>query len=213
MAGFHSTSPLPPDTKTVVIAMLSSMSPYSHAVVDGQNIHPNLLRLMRHYAHGGHMPKRQQFRPEELYWLYGYYYVVDVLGGGDYRFGYCGHCWQLFYGIDLTGERLSEVEEHHPQLKLRRVEFDTVVADRHPSYSTGHMHWQDGNQASFHRLIIPFSGENGAPSMLIVAAQSNITPTQLLHYKIHGNPKIDLQSQDWSAITQQVSQPAERLNA
>lgn len=200
----------------MVIAMLSPLGPYSQAVADDRHIHPNLLRLVRHYsqpARSGFMPKREQFKPEELYWLYGYYYVVDVLEGGDYRFGYCGHCWQLFYGIDLTGERLSEVEEHHPQLKQRRVEFDTVVAERHPAYSTGHMRWQDGNQANFHRLIIPFAGENGSPAMLIVAAQSEITPTQMLHNKIHGNPRIDLQNHDWPDIAQQISRPEMQTNA
>ncbi|MGB8601114.1 MAG: hypothetical protein WCD42_02845 [Rhizomicrobium sp.] len=182
---------------------------YTHAVGDSRDIHPNLLRLAQHFtrhAKQGFMPRRDAFQQDELSWLYGYYYVVDVLEDGrDYRFGYCGHCWQLFYGMDLTGERLSEVESY-PHLKGRRADYDAVIHARHPAYAVGILQWPGGSQAHFHRIIIPFANEHGAPSMLLVAAQSEIAPSQLLENKVHGNPRILVEEQGWpSAIQSQLS--------
>lgn len=185
------------------------VKPYTHAVSDSHDIHPNLLRLAQHFTRQtkrGFMPLREAFQQDELSWLYGYYYVVDVLEGGhDYRFGYCGHCWQIFYGLDLTGERLSEVEDY-PHLRGRRADYDAVVHARHPAYAVGILQWPGGSQAHFHRIIIPFADEAGTPSMLLVAAQSEIAPSQLLQYKVHGNPRILVEEQGWpNTIQSQLS--------
>lgn len=164
---------------------------------DQKQIHPQLLRLALHFAalsKSKYMPARDRFHADDLHWLYGSFYTVDVLNGGaDYRFGYCGPSWKMFYGIDLSGKRLSEVE-YAPQLLRRRTDFDAIVAARRPGYSTGHLQWPDGYIIRYERLTIPFSGTDPAThdhaTMLLVAAQCEIPAGDVIRYNIHGRPHV-----------------------
>ena len=174
-----------------------------------QQIHPNLLRLALHFAalsKNKYMPTREHFCPDELHWLFGCFYTVDVLDGGeDYRFGYCGPCWKMFYGMDLSGKRLSEIE-YAEQLHRRRADFDAIIAARRPGYSTGQLQWPNGHTIHYERLTIPFSGTSpharDNATMLLVAAQSEIPVQDVFHYNIHGVPHVVDEDRVWPPFFQ-----------
>lgn len=175
-------------------------------------MNPNLLRLALHYAalsKSRTMPSRDRFHADDLHWLYGCFYTVDVLHEDhDYRFGYCGPCWKMFYGLDLSGKRLSEIE-YAPQLHRRRADFDAVCAARRPGYCNGHLQWPDGYRIRYERLTIPFSGTqlqaHDQASMLLVAAQCEIPVGDVLRYNAHGRPQVTDEDIAWPPFFQSHS--------
>jgi hypothetical protein len=163
-------------------------------------VNTKLLRLARYFGvmtGNVDMPLQSHFDLLALHWLFGCFYTVHVLNeGADYRFGFCGPCWQSFYGLDPTGRLLSEVEYAEP-LKGRRVEFDAVVKCRHTMYTAGTMNWADGPTVRFDRIAIPFADAGGNVTMLLVAAQSDLDPAVLSRFKVSGYPRVIPEATFW----------------
>lgn len=174
-------------------------------------IHPNLFRLTVHFGTRSDrraVPLLQHFDPEELHWLFGCFYTVRVLdGAADYRFSYCGSCWQSFYGFDPTGKRLSELEAAgFLPMQGRRVEFDAVVAAKRSYYTQGLLDWPRGDSVRFDRLIIPFADKFGRIVMLLVAAQGGENMPELIRHKMQGQPHVRNTDTFWPALIQSASQ-------
>jgi len=146
----------------------------------------DILRLARHYdalAGTRQMSHRRDLRPAEVTWLLGRIYLVDVLdGGADYCFRLFGIFWEKMYGTDVTGQRLSEIEATG-RLTALRGDYDTVVATRAPFFHPGKLVWPNQKSIHFERLLIPFSGDNGQVSLILVAAGSDVSLDDLVLYR------------------------------
>ena len=166
-------------------------------------IHPNLSRLVRYFAETAPnktVALQRDFNLEALYWLFGCFYAVKVIdGGADYRFGYCGTCWQSFFGFDPSEKLLSEVENIE-QLKTKRAEFDAVVAAKRLHYTIGCLVWPEDKTIRFDRVILPFADNDGRISMLLVAAQGEGNLANISRFKIRGYPRIVPKDTFWSGL-------------
>jgi|GEM_PF-1312669 hypothetical protein len=155
----------------------------------------NLIRVVRYYSAmtgGKPMPHRDCFQPIDLHWLFGHFYTVDILNGGaDYRFGYSGPFWSVIYGIDLSGRRMSEMDNLLFAQDLRAL-YDPVVAQRRPGYYRCRLSWQNGRYIAHERVTIPFAGDDGLPSMLLVAAQYDRKISEVLCSKGCGLPRLEI---------------------
>jgi hypothetical protein len=156
---------------------------------------PKLLRVAQHYAAqagGGKMPNRKCFRPEDLHWLFGHFYTVDILrGGADYRFGFCGPFWVAMYNLDPTGTLLSEMEACGRFKGLRGM-YATSASTRIPYYCNGHLLWPNQKAVFHERVTVPFSNDSGEASMLLVAAQCDRSLSDVLLAKGFGEPNLIL---------------------
>lgn len=153
----------------------------------------NLLRFAKHcdgLAVGKAMPHRNDFHPNDAHWLFGYIYTVEVMdSGGDYRFTFSSTFWNTVYGFDMIGERLSELEACG-LLATQRKEFDEVVTSRAPRYHTGELAWPDLSSIQHERLIVPFAGDDGRVSLLVVASQCDRPFPDLMRFKGINIPRL-----------------------
>jgi hypothetical protein len=156
----------------------------------------DVLRLSRHFdaiAGAREMPRWRDFRPADVSWLLGRIYLIDVLDGGtDYRFRLFGVFWEKMYGTDLTGQRLSEVEATG-RLTALRGDYDTVVAGHEPLFHSGRLIWPDKKSIHYERLLIPFSGDDGQVSVILVALGCDVATDDLVKHKGKGGlPRLVL---------------------
>jgi hypothetical protein len=168
-------------------------------LTDKKLVHPGLLRVAEMYERlggDGVMPHRAQFEPRNAPWLYGFIIMMDVLagaeGGRDYRYTDTGAFWQLTFGFDLTGIRLSEFEACG-QLTAVRTNYDHAVEARAPRYRFGRMIWPSGQFIRYERLVLPFAGSDGEVSMLVLAAQSDRSLQEIIACKGLGEPRLELE--------------------
>jgi hypothetical protein len=159
------------------------------------DLHPPLQRVEQYWAQladGRPMPSRKDFHPHDLHWLFGHFYTVDILrGGADYRFGYVGDFWKALYASDLSGLLLSECEAFG-KLMVLRASYDEAIRDRRPCYRTGRIVWPDQRSVHHERLTVPFAGDGGEPSMLLVAAQCDRSIGELMRYIGRREPQLIL---------------------
>ena len=155
----------------------------------------DILRLARHcdaLAGTREMPLRRDFRPADVSWLLGRIYLVDVLdGGADYSFRLFGIFWEKMYGTDVTGQRLSEIEATG-RLAALRGDYDTVVAARQPLFHPGTLVWPNQRSIRFERLLVPFSGDSGQVSLILVGAGCDVPIDDLVLHKGQGLPRLIL---------------------
>jgi hypothetical protein len=152
-----------------------------------------LLRLAQYYetrTSGAPMPRRKLFHPNELSWLFGYFYTVDVLRN-DYRFGFIGPFWVAMYNYDPMGVKLSEME-NCGRMKALRPMYDDAIAQKQSNYCVGRMVWPNGKSILHERITVPFSDDNGEPSMLLVAAQCDRSLPEAMLRKGFGEPRLEL---------------------
>jgi hypothetical protein len=171
------------------------MSMHTQSVATGEKPFANakLLRLAKYYeALGGGtaMPSKKFFHPDELSWLFGHFYTVDVLPN-DYRFGFIGPFWAAMYSFDPMGTRLSEMEACG-RLRALRTMYDDAVTMKQSNYCIGRMIWPNGKSILHERITVPFAGAKGEPAMLLVAAQCDRNVTDALLYKGFGEPRLEL---------------------
>jgi len=96
--------------------------------------HPDLLRLLdwwRAAAETRPWPARQDVDPLTLRWIIGWLLVVDVQGGGQYRYRLCGTRLSDAYGYDLTGRSLDEMPDPTYRERVRQS-YDEAVTARAP---------------------------------------------------------------------------------
>jgi len=158
--------------------------------------HPDLIRLARHcqgLAPPHQLPRRADFDPAPVMrYLAGQLYLIDVLdGGADYRFRLFGLFWQTVYGCNLAGELLSDIEATGNLLVLR-AHYDACVAQRAPIFRPGKLIWPDRHAIAYQRLLIPFAGDDGAVSLLVCAAHSDIPREDVCLYQGLGVPRLEL---------------------
>jgi len=156
---------------------------------------PEILRLARHcdaLAGTRQMPHRQDLNPTNVTWLLGHLYLIDVLdGGADYRFRLFGVFWEKMYGIDLTGQRLSEIEATG-RLAALRGDYDAVVAAGMPFFHPGRLIWPNQKSIRYERLLVPFSGDDGQVSLILAAAGCDVPFEDLVLHKGKGLPRLVL---------------------
>jgi hypothetical protein len=155
----------------------------------------DILRLARHcdaLAGTHELPLRRDFRPADVTWMLGRIYLIDVLDdGADYCFRLFGIFWEKMYGTDVTGRRLSEIEA--TGLAALRGDYDAVLAARAPLLHPGKLVWSNQKSIHFERLLIPFAGDNGQVSLILVAAGCDVSLDDLVLYRGKGGlPRLVL---------------------
>lgn len=132
----------------------------------------DLTRLAQHceaLAGEGEMPRWHDFRPNDVSWMLGRIYLVDVIdGGADYAFRLSGMLMKEIYGVDLYGRRLSELEDDGFKRALRG-NYDTVIATRKPLYRRCLLRWPQNREINVERLLIPFCDDEGTPAIILGA--------------------------------------------
>jgi hypothetical protein len=155
----------------------------------------DILRLARHcdaLAGTRQMPHRRDLHPADVTWLLGRLYLIDVLdGGADYSFRLFGIFWEKMYGMDLTGQRLSEIEAAG-RLTALRGDYDTVVAAREPIFHPGALVWPNQKAIRYERLLVPFAGDDGQVSLILAAAGCDVSLDDLVLFRGKGLPRLVL---------------------
>ncbi len=151
----------------------------------------DMVRLAKYcaaLAGTGEMPNRRDFRAADVAWMLGRIYLIDVLDSGtDYCFRLFGIFWEKMYGSDLTGRLLSEIEATG-QLTALRADFDKVVAERRPFFHPGKLVWANQMAINYERLLVPFSGDDGQVSLIMVALGCDVSLDDLVYYRGKGGP-------------------------
>jgi hypothetical protein len=165
-------------------------------LVDKSTVSPALMRFVGYctaLADGAEMPLASEFRMSDLHWLFGHVVIAEVIEGGrDYRYTHTGEFWKTMLNYDLTSQRLSDLEAIG-RLTNFRSHYDAVVKGRGPRYRTARLTWPDGRIIRYQRLVEPFAGETGDPALLVIAAQSDKSFSELMEYKTLGEPKLELE--------------------
>lgn len=87
-----------------------------------------------------------------------YIVVCDVVSGGEYRFRYWGRGHVDYYGVEYTGQFLSELEPPWAQEHLR-VQYDRVVETARPLAYT--IEYEDFSQPVYsYRAPLSDDGKN-----------------------------------------------------
>lgn len=167
------------------------------AMPEGIDTHPDMARFLsycRDLAGERDLPRKSDFRPTQIRWLLEHIYLVDVLNGGaDYRCRLWGLFWETIIAHNLTGMRLSELESAG-QFTYLRAEYDAIVANRKPRFGVGQVVWPDNACLEYARMIVPFTDETGAISMLLCAATTNRSLEDLIFFKGLGIPGFVFES-------------------
>ena len=126
-------------------------------------VHPAIAeaaRYLQELAPGDALPKRHDFRPNRVPGLLGYYFLIDVVGGGkDYRFSLAGEHMSLLFGTDVTNRRLSELGNDDLRTRLKQT-YDRVVASRSFHYVRGRYAWPE-RSVVIERLLVPMTDHDG----------------------------------------------------
>jgi hypothetical protein len=160
---------------------------------DFTKAHADLLRMNALYTlqkHGRNMPRRNDFRQSDLCWIFGRFYTVDVLRGGeDYRISSYGDFWKAVLGYDLTGTSISELEACGKLLGLRSV-YDAVVTAHQPAYSSGQLRWPNQTSIGYERLSFPYADDTDQPAMLLIAGCWDRNLQEIHELKRLGEPQL-----------------------
>jgi hypothetical protein len=150
---------------------------------------PDLIRLAQYcetLAGPNAMPRRHDFRPQDVSWILGFLYVVEVIdGGADYRFRLGGVWLKEVYGAELECLRVSEFKEGDFK-KTLRANYDAVIQSRKPIYARGLLLWSGGHSIKVERLMVPFVDDDGLPRMILGAVMSDVPPELLGLYRGKG---------------------------
>lgn len=171
--------------------------------VDKKTVSSNLLRFAKYcdgLAGGAELPHRDAFAIGDVHWLFGFIVTADVLEDGrDYRYATAGDFWKVAMNFDLSNTRLSELEACG-RLTNVRPNYDAARQARAPRYRTARLTWPDRKFIRYERLVVPFAGDDGAVSMLVVAAQCDKSFEELLAYKGTGEPRLVLELSAETAV-------------
>jgi hypothetical protein len=155
--------------------------------------HPDLVRLARHCAAMAgerNMPQRRSLDPQEVVWLLGRIFLLDVLeGGADYRYRLFGSAMAMVYGEDLTGRRLSELGRDGFESAMR-ADYDAVVATRAPLFRRGDLLWPGKEYVGVERLLVPLSDDDRTVSMILGAACYGHTGHPPVELRSKGRPRF-----------------------
>lgn len=133
-----------------------------------------LLRLLRDWdgwRAGRSLPARGDFRPEELQYLLGHLFLLDILpgpGGPRFRYRLFGSAVTVYRGFDLTGQFLDQHPD--PAFAARaHLAYLQAVQARLPLWASVAGITADGLSANFEGLILPLAGDGESPDMMLSA--------------------------------------------
>jgi hypothetical protein len=125
--------------------------------------HRRLRRFYEYWAgkcRDGKLPGRADIDPVDFAWALGYVTLVDRLSDGDFRVRLDASMAADFFGVDLTGKRLSEFTERGLTVLMSKTMLH-LVATRAPlrvdrDVEFDHRRWR------YESLVLPFAadGEN-----------------------------------------------------
>ena len=137
---------------------------------------PALRRLagywqQRHRPRGG-LPGRSDIDPSDFVWLLGRVFLIEVLQERpelDFRFRLFGSQMAQVYGRDLTGRRLSEIDDREFSAALR-PDYMAVVETGLPSHRRGRLEWSGRGHIGYERILLPLAGDGERVDMLLGAS-------------------------------------------
>lgn len=131
-----------------------------------------LRRLAAYWAErgGGRLPRRADIDPVDFAWLLGQVFLLDVIREQalDFRFRLFGSEMARVYGRDLTGRRLSELEDREFTAALR-PDYASVASSGRPLLRRGRLEWSQRDHIGYERLLLPLSGDGVTVDMILGA--------------------------------------------
>jgi hypothetical protein len=112
------------------------------------------------------MPPYAAFDPVEFRWALGHLSVATELPDGDYLYRVDGTAVVEYFGVEMTGKRLSAYPGDARRRRIRDS-FDLVRAARKPVYVRRNT-MVDGFVLHMHILLLPF----GAPGAAVAEIMS-----------------------------------------
>lgn len=156
------------------------------SILERPDVHDDLKRLARHcaaLAGTQEMALWQMFRPQDVLWMLGRLYVVEVLeGGADFYFRLSGMQLKDIYGTELESVRLSA----YPNDPMREVLFRNyrgIVESGEPLFQKAILRWKQGYDVHVQRLLIPFAGTDGAVHTILGGIYSDVPDDLLVLYR------------------------------
>jgi hypothetical protein len=158
--------------------------------------HIDLVRFAKYWvalAAGRPMPHRQEFRPNDVAWMLGRVFLVDVLADvDDYRFRLFGSRMMQVYGGDLTSLRLNELTARAYQAAMRH-DFDMVANAQAPLYRRGRLLWPDREHVGVEQLLVPLADNSGHVGTILGAECFNSLPAASVVIEGANPPRFDVQ--------------------
>ncbi|MBU6443948.1 MAG: PAS domain-containing protein [Alphaproteobacteria bacterium] len=114
------------------------------------------------------MPARRDIRPAELKKYLDSIVMIDVLGGGDFRYRLVGTTITRYFLVDPTGKRVAEAWAPAGEDAVMRVttNLSAVVAGRVPVRLWGQIDWT-GIGEDFDALYLPFSDDGERVTLIL----------------------------------------------
>ena len=143
----------------------------------GRLMLPELERLYRFWdakRAGRAAPARRDLAMEELKPWLGHLLVIEVIdGGADFVYRVYGTAISAFFGDDLTGKRLSEVDQATQEVVGK--EYRDVVATLRPTYAVRSPR-SFREQTLVARANLPLSHDGHAVDQLLVGIYHFTSP-------------------------------------
>lgn len=163
-----------------------------------KHIHPGIARAAQYcldLSDGRPYPRRADFRPTRVRSILGYIFLIDILPeANDYHFSLFGTHISVLYGMDLTGKRVSQVDDDNVRVFLRNT-YDAVVASKSVQYLRGRYTWPN-KSVDIERLLVPMSDEAGNLSSIFgVTIPLNTATDTLLFFSGMGAAKLEIDEQ------------------
>lgn len=137
-------------------------------------VDPRLRRLLQTWngwRAGRGLPSRGDFHPEELLYLLGHLFLLDIVEaetGLRFRYRLFGSAVTLHRGFDLTGRFLDEHPDPHFAARAHAAYLQAVQA-RQPFWASVSGITATGMSANFEGLILPLARDGETPDMLLAA--------------------------------------------
>jgi len=130
------------------------------------------LAFVRDYWHAKRgsrqMPARSDIRPADLKKYLDSIVMIDVLGGGDFRYRLVGTTITRYFLTDPTGMHVAEAWAPVGENAVKRIvgNLSAVVAGRVPVRLWGQVDWI-GTGEDFDALYLPFSDDGEHVTMIL----------------------------------------------
>jgi PAS domain-containing protein len=123
-----------------------------------------LLTQWRSLAAGNALPPYSAFDPNRLPELAPNLVVIEVLGGGDYLYAYCGRAIAFESGVQMLGLRVGQWKSEIGAFFCSA--YDRAIAERRPVYTVHRANYA-ARVHLWERLALPVEADDGSMRVVV----------------------------------------------
>lgn len=150
------------------------------------DVSDDLKRLADHcsrLAAGRAMADWHAFRPQDVPWMLGHLFVVDVVDGGrDFFFRLSGVQMRDVYGVELENVHLSAIQNRDMREALLN-NYRGIVESGVPLFKRVVLRWKQGFDVPVQRLLVPFAGPDGKVHTILGGIHCEVPEDLLVLYR------------------------------